>query len=113
MNEKTSFLAFIRFLNLLHFKETKSELRILPVLRSVIGGSLLRALILLSVGGFQRALYPLEIPGSILCLCRLTFFWSKALELSSDFQSCFSKGQFLWVVGVSFLTQSRKREFVI
>lgn len=69
MNEKTSFFAFFRFLNLLHFKETKSKFRILPVLRSVIGGSLLRALILLSVGRFHRALDPLEIPGSILCFC--------------------------------------------
>lgn len=37
--------------------------------RSVIGGSLSRALTLLLVGGFQRALDPLEVLDGILCLC--------------------------------------------
>lgn len=52
-------------------------------LRSIIDGSLLRALILLLTGGFQRALDSLEIPGNILCLwadCHFSGEWVQSFH---------------------------------
>lgn len=82
LNEKT-FFTFLSFcLGFLMYCSLKKQNLNWEFCRfeEYLDGSWLRCLILLSMGGFQRALDPLEIPGSVLCLCEIAIFLGGAFR---------------------------------